>query len=122
MVIRPARPAGPGIHAGDGTLGKPVCERTVEIKNALGLHLRPAMKFIDIANRFASDVQVSNGQSTADGKSIMEMGTLAAIYGTRLMIRAEGPDAEQAVDALRELVEVRMFDEPPPEDKTQATK
>ena len=102
-------------------MGKPVCERTVEIKNALGLHLRPAMKFIEIATRFSSDIQVSNGQTTADGKSIMEMGTLAAIYGTSLTIRAEGPDAEQAVIALRELVEVRMFDEPPPEDKSQAT-
>jgi len=75
--------------------------------------ITPAMKFIDIANRFVSDIQVSNEQSTADGKSIMEMGTLAAIYGTHLTIRAQGPDAEQAVDALRELVEVRMFDEPP---------
>lgn len=103
-------------------MGRPVCERTVEIRNALGLHLRPAMKFIDIANRFASDIRVSNGQTTADGKSIMEMGTLAAIYGTRLTIRAEGADAEQAVAALSELVEVRMFDEPPPEDKSQATK
>ena len=121
MVIRPAQHVGRGMHAGDGTLGNPVCERTVEIKNALGLHLRPAMKFIDIANRFVSDIQVSNGQSTADGKSIMEMGTLAAIYGTHLTIRAQGPDAEQAIDALRELVEVRMFDESPPEDKTQAT-
>jgi phosphocarrier protein HPr len=102
-------------------LGKPVCERTVEIKNAMGLHLRPAMKFIDIANRFNCDVRVSNGQTTADGKSIMEMGTLAAIYGTHLTIRAEGPDAEQAVSALQELVEVRMFDEPPPEDKGQPT-
>jgi phosphotransferase system HPr (HPr) family protein len=79
------------------------------------------MKFIDIANRFISDIRVNNGQTTADGKSIMEMGTLAAIYGTHLTIRAEGPDAEQAVIALRELVEVRMFDEPPPEDKSQAT-
>jgi phosphotransferase system HPr-like phosphotransfer protein len=40
---------------------------------------------------------------------------LAATYGTHLLIRAEGADAEQAVDALRVLVEVRMFDEPPPE-------
>jgi phosphocarrier protein HPr len=122
MVSPARRNAGIGIHAGDGTLEKPVCERTVEIKNALGLHLRPAMKFIDIANRFSSDIQVSNGQMTADGKSIMEMGSLAAIYGTRLTIRAKGADAEQAVSALRELVEVRMFDEPPPEDKSQLTK
>ena len=98
-------------------MGTAVCERMVEIKNAEGLHMRPALKFIDIANRFSSNVQVSNDQMTADGKSIMEMSMLAATYGTRLTIRAEGADAEQAVSELRELVEVRMFDEPPPEGK-----
>jgi phosphocarrier protein HPr len=117
MVIRAGRFAGPEIHAGDGTLRNPVCERIVEIKNAAGLHMRPALKFIDIANRFSSDVRVSNDQMTADGKSIMEMSMLAATCGTRLTIRAEGPDAEQVVNALQELVEVRMFDEPPPEGK-----
>jgi len=79
--------------------------------------MRPAMKFVDIANRFESDVRVNNGRVTADGKSIMEMSMLAATYGTRLTIRAEGADADQVVDALQELVEVRMFDEPPPEGK-----
>jgi phosphotransferase system HPr (HPr) family protein len=98
-------------------VGKPVCEQIVEIKNAEGLHMRPALKFIDIANRHSCDIRVSNDQMTADGKSIMEMSMLAATYGTRLTIRAEGADAEQAVNELRELVEVRMFDEPPPEGK-----
>ena len=117
MVILAARNAEPGIHAGDGTLGKPVCERIVEIKNAEGLHMRPALKFIDIANRYGCDIRVSNDKMTADGKSIMEMSMLAATYGTHLTIRAEGPDAERAVNELQELVEVRMFDEPPPEGK-----
>jgi phosphocarrier protein HPr len=80
--------------------------------------MRPALKFIDIANRFSSNVEVSNDQMTADGKSIMEMSMLAATCGTRLKIRAEGADAQEVVEALRELVEVRMFDEPPPEGKT----
>jgi phosphotransferase system HPr (HPr) family protein len=118
MVIRAGQEMLPVTHAGDGRLGTPVCERTVEIKNAEGLHMRPALKFIDIANRFSSNVQVSNDQMTADGKSIMEMSMLAATCGTRLKIRAEGADAQEVVDALRELVEVRMFDEPPPEGKT----
>lgn len=81
--------------------------------------MRPALKFVEIANRFSSDIRVSNDQMTSDGKSIMEMSMLAATYGTRLTIRAEGEDADQAVDALRELVEVRMFDEPPPGGKSQ---
>ncbi len=95
-----------------------VCEMTVEIKNADGLHMRPAMQFVDLASRFDCTVTVSNEQTRADGKSIMQMSMLAATCGTRLHLRAQGPDAEKAVNALRELVEVRMFDEPPPRGKT----
>jgi len=100
-------------------LDKVVREADVSIKNAQGLHLRPAMKFVDIASRYRSDIQVSNAETTVDGKSIMQMSTLAAIYGTKLKIRTEGEDAEALMDALRELVEVKMFDEPPPSDSVQ---
>jgi phosphocarrier protein len=99
---------------GDRVLDKLVRETVVEIKNAEGLHMRPAMQFVDLANRYDCDIVVSNGQTDADGKSIMQMSMLAATCGTRLQIRAEGRDADPALDALRELVEVRMFGEPPP--------
>ena len=99
---------------GERGLEKLVRETTVEIKNAEGLHMRPAMQFVDTASRFDCDIIVSNGQTNADGKSIMQMSMLAATCGTRLYLRAEGPDAEQALEALRELVEVRTFGEPPP--------
>ena len=99
---------------GERVLEKLVRETTVEIKNAEGLHMRPAMQFVDMASRFNCDLIVSNDQTDADGKSIMQMSMLAATCGTRLRLRAEGPDADQALDALRELVEVRMFGEPPP--------
>lgn len=99
---------------GDEVLEKPVSETVVEIKNADGLHMRPAMQFVDLASRFNCEVSVSNDQTTADGKSIMQMSMLAATCGTRLKIRAEGPDAEKALEALRELVEIRLFGEPPP--------
>jgi phosphocarrier protein HPr len=91
-------------------LAKKVHETSVQIKNPQGLHMRPAMQFVDLANRFAAEVLVSNGQTTADGKSIMQMSMLAATCGTRLTIRATGEDADKAVEALRDLVEVRMFD------------
>ncbi len=91
-------------------MAKKVHETSVQIKNPQGLHMRPAMQFVDLANRFAAQVLVSNGQATADGKSIMQMSMLAATCGTRLTIRATGEDADKAVDALRDLVEVRMFD------------
>jgi phosphocarrier protein HPr len=98
----------------DQTLDQVVFETEVQIKNADGLHMRPAMQFVDLASKFESEITVSNTQASVDGKSIMQMSMLAATCGTKLTLRAEGADAEQAVNALRELVEVRMFDEPPP--------
>jgi phosphocarrier protein HPr len=82
----------------------------VTIKNRLGMHARPAMSFVDIANTFKSDVRVSKGEQEVDGKSIMQMMMLAAGQGTALTIKAKGEDAQQALDALRDLVE-RGFDE-----------
>ncbi len=99
---------------GEWVLEKVVRETIVEIKNAEGLHMRPAMQFVDLASRFESDIAVNNGQTEADGKSIMQMSMLAATCGTRLSLRAEGPDADRALEALRELVEVRTFGEPLP--------
>jgi phosphocarrier protein len=99
---------------GERVLEKLVRETTVEIKNAEGLHMRPAMQFVDTASRFNCEIVVSNGQTDADAKSIMQMSMLAATCGTRLHLRAEGPDADQALEALRELVEVKLFGEPPP--------
>ncbi len=84
----------------------------VEIKNANGMHMRPAMQFVDTASRFTSRISVSNDKLNVDGKSIMHMAMLAAAAGMKLTITAEGADAKAAADALQELVEVRMFDEP----------
>ncbi len=101
-------------QAGEETLEKVVCETEVEIKNADGLHMRPAMQFVDIANRFESEITVSNADTNVDGKSIMQMSMLAATCGSKLKIRAEGPDAQEAINALCELVEKKHFDEPMP--------
>ncbi len=98
-------------------MGNGICEIEVQIKNADGLHMRPAMQFVDIASQYQSSIQVSNEQTTADGKSIMQMSMLAALCGSKLKIKAEGPDAAQAAEALKELVEVKHFGEPTPEEK-----
>ncbi len=102
---------------GEEVLEKLVSQTTMEIKNADGLHMRPAMQFVDLASQFDCEISVSNGQTSVDGKSIMQMSMLAATYGTRLQVRAEGPGADKAIDALRNLVETRLFGEPPPEGK-----
>jgi len=105
------------IQTGDNVLEKVVCEAEVEIKNADGLHMRPAMQFVDTANQFECDITVSNSENDVDGKSIMQMSMLAATAGTRLKIKTEGADARKALDALCELVEEKMFDEPASEQK-----
>jgi phosphocarrier protein HPr len=103
------------MQTGEGTLDKLVGKAVLEIKNADGLHMRPAMLFVDLASQFDCNITVSNGQTDADGTSIMQMSMLAATCGTRLKITAEGSEAEKAIEALRELVEIRLFDEPPPD-------
>ena len=90
---------------------KPVFEVEVQIQNADGLHMRPAMQFVDMASEFESDIFVSNGENRVNGKSIMEMTMLAATAGTSLKIEAEGVDAGKAIEALRELVEEKLFGE-----------
>jgi phosphocarrier protein len=105
------------VQAGEDVLEKVVCEAEVEIRNADGLHMRPAMQFVDVGSGFECDITVSNSENDVDGKSIMQMSMLAATCGTKLKIKAEGVDAVEAVDALRKLVEEKMFDEPPPKRK-----
>jgi len=99
---------------GADILNDAASEADVEIKNAQGLHMRPAMQFVDIANRYKSSITVSNGETKVNGKSIMEISMLAATCGSRIKIQIEGPDADEAMNALRELVEERHFDEPMP--------
>ncbi|MBL8764986.1 MAG: HPr family phosphocarrier protein [Phycisphaerae bacterium] len=81
------------------------------IRNKLGLHARPAMAFVDLAMSHASAVTVRRGSQEVDGKSIMQMMMLAATKGTELTLIAEGPDAEKACAALKELVDNGFNDE-----------
>ena len=85
--------------------------RSVIICNKMGLHARPAMQFVDIANQYTCNVTVrrfGDDPTTVDGKSIMEMLTLAAVEGTELQIDADGEDAEKAVVELANLIETRF--------------
>lgn len=80
----------------------------VTVTNENGLHARPAMSFVDLACKFSSEIKVTrlgNEPETVDGKSIMQMLTLAAIHGTTLKIEAEGDDAQTAVERLGRLFE-----------------
>ncbi|MCK5113134.1 MAG: HPr family phosphocarrier protein [Phycisphaerae bacterium] len=82
----------------------PVVEQEVTIINKFGLHARPAMSFVKLANQFACSIEVSKGALVIDGKSIMSIMRLAATKGTKLKITADGQDAGDATCALEELV------------------
>jgi phosphocarrier protein len=84
--------------------------RTVEIVNERGLHARASAKFVKLSGGFDAEVTVSRDGQTVDARSIMGLMMLAAGPGCCIDIAAEGPEAEQAVEALAELVASR-FDE-----------
>jgi phosphotransferase system HPr (HPr) family protein len=92
----------------------PKASREIVVSNSLGLHARPAMQFVDLANQFTSKVTVYKGgeePAEADGKSVMQMIILAATEGTPLRIEAEGDDAEKAVKDLAKLFEDKFGEE-----------
>jgi phosphocarrier protein HPr len=75
------------------------------VLHRLGLHLRAGAELTKVAGRFKSDIQVSNGYRSVSGKSLLDLLTLGAIYGTLLEFSAEGEDAPQAIRAIRELLD-----------------
>ncbi|MBI4179643.1 HPr family phosphocarrier protein [bacterium] len=79
--------------------------RTIKIGNAAGLHARAAAKLVQLAARFKSELKISHGRCTANAKSIMGVMMLAAANGAPLTIRARGPDARKAVDAVVRLIQ-----------------
>ena len=91
-----------------GQTAQMTCETMVTIQNRLGLHARPAMAFVDVANGFAADIRVNKGSQDVDGKSIMQMMMLAATQGTDIRIEARGNDAGEAIKTLCKLVEGRF--------------
>jgi phosphocarrier protein HPr len=79
-------------------------EREVQIENKLGLHARPAAEVVKTAAKFESDITICRDDLEVNGKSIMGVMMLAAEHGSRITLRADGPDEVQAVDALSELI------------------
>jgi phosphocarrier protein len=82
----------------------------VVIINKLGLHARAAAKFVAMASRFKSEIQIRRGNRTVNGKSIMGVMMLAAAKGTELELIANGDDEQVALEQLAALINNR-FDE-----------
>ena len=85
-------------------------ERSVEIRNELGLHARPAQLLVQVADQFRSGIILSKDGVEVNGKSIMGVMMLAAERGSTVLIRAEGVDEREAVEQLVALIE-RKFGE-----------
>lgn len=87
-----------------------VVEKKIIIKNKTGLHARPAAIFVQIANKFDSEISVKRGSQTVNGKSIMGILMLAAGRGSKILIKAEGLDSEAAVNELEKLLSGELDD------------
>ena len=85
-------------------------EKEFVIPNKLGLHARPAAMFVQEAAKFRSSILVNKDGLEINGKSVMGLMLLAAECGSRLKIKAEGPDEAQAIEALGKIF-ARKFDE-----------
>ena len=85
-------------------------EKTITIKNKLGLHARAAVKFVNLANRFGASVKIVKDGNEIDGKSILGILTLAATQGTEIVLLVSGKDEDSALKALADLISNR-FDE-----------
>ena len=85
-------------------------EKIMTIKNRMGLHARPAAMFVQEAGKFKSQIYVVKDGLQVNGKSVMGLMLLAAESGSKLTIKADGPDEAAAIAALEKLFE-RKFDE-----------
>jgi phosphotransferase system HPr (HPr) family protein len=81
-----------------------MCQRTVNVIDADGLHMRVCMEIVHVAGGCDCDVKIRHGQQVADGTSILELLLLAAPCGTELMISAQGPDADRVMEMLVDLL------------------
>ncbi len=85
-----------------------MAERSVQIVNKHGLHARPAAEIVKAASRYQCDITISRDDLEVNGKSIMGVMMLAAEFGASITLRATGPDADDALDALSALVASRF--------------
>ena len=82
--------------------------RDIEIINKLGLHARASAKLTQLAAKFQSEVWMSRNQKRVNAKSIMGVMMLAAGKGTTVLLETDGPDEQEAMDALVQLIDARF--------------
>ncbi len=85
--------------------------REVTITNRLGMHARPAAMFVKAASRYKSEIWVEKDGDQINGKSIMGLMMLAAGPGSKLLLTAEGPDAQEALEEIHQIVLAKFHEE-----------
>ena len=83
-------------------------EKFLTVLNRAGIHARPAALIAQTANKFASEITIEKDAASVNAKSIMGVITMAAGYNTQLILRAEGEDEGQAVEAIAQLFESKF--------------
>lgn len=83
-------------------------EKEVTVLNRAGIHARPGTKIVEVANSFKSEIFISRDNNKINAKSIMGILTLGAAYKSVILISAEGPDEEEAVNQIVKLFENRF--------------
>ena len=81
------------------------------ISNRLGLHARAAARLVEVANNYKAELFLEKNGESADAKSVLSLLTLECPLGTRVTVRAVGPDARQAVDRAAELIDNKFGEE-----------
>ncbi len=84
---------------------------TITVPNRAGLHARAAAKFVATAAPFQSRIELSNGEKSVDGKSILSLMLLAAPQGSELKLQLDGADEQDALRAILALLEARFGEE-----------
>jgi phosphocarrier protein len=79
--------------------------KTFTIRNKFGLHARAAAQFVQLASKFTSDIFVDKNGQEVNGKSIMGILILAATQGVQITVKADGCDADDAINALGALID-----------------
>lgn len=83
-------------------------EKFLTVLNRAGIHARPAALIAQTANKFSSEITIEKDSASVNAKSIMGVITMAAGYNTQLILRADGADEKQAVEAITQLFESKF--------------
>lgn len=86
-------------------------KKTFTIKNELGLHARAAGRLVEVASRYKSVIHLERDGRRADVRSLLDILTLACPRGSRIVVRAEGEDAREAIGEIEKLIEDRFGEE-----------